>query len=143
VSGATRIRRKKKAASGALPVTDVVGESSGRISPSEGLPHNGVASQAVLVEKHGINPGMEWRIPINQEFRLGRKRADNDVPLMGATASRQQAEILFQNGEYVWFNLREENPAIINGSQIAHQQVLRPGDEIQVGESIFEFQIKE
>lgn len=103
-------------------------------------PAAGVA-QASLVEMRGLNPDQTWRLSRDHETTLGRKREDNDIPLKGQTASRRHALIRFQQGEYMLFNLRPENPILVNESPVTQQQILRSGDIIQAGESLFRFEM--
>jgi hypothetical protein len=98
-------------------------------------------TQARLREIEGLNPDQEWMLPTSDEVRLGRKRDENDIPLLGKTASRRQAVIRFQNGDYYIYNLRPENPILIDGSPVMQQQLLQHGNTIQTGDSIFRFEV--
>ena len=100
------------------------------------------AGRATLVEAQGLNPGQVWSLSPSSEIRLGRKRDENDIPLQGATASRRHALIRFQEGQYYLYNLKPENPLLVNGQSIAQQQILYSGDTIQAGESVFQFQVQ-
>ncbi len=96
---------------------------------------------ASLREIEGIQPGHEWALTGN-EVRIGRKRDENDIPVTGLSASRQHAIIRLVEGHYVLFNLKSDNPTVINGQSIQDQWPLAPRDMIQIGNSTFQFQTR-
>ena len=108
------------------------------ISPSP-YPSMG-AHQAALRELSGLNPNRVWYLSGQGEIRMGRKREENDVPLAGQTASRRHAVIRHSQGYYYLYNLRTDNPVLVNGNPIMQQHMLQPGDLIQAGDSIFRFE---
>ncbi len=116
--------RRKLTGAGAARMSPVPGESLARAS---------------LQEIQGLQPGHEWALTGN-ELRIGRKRDDNDIPVAGLSASRQHAIIRPVEGHYVLFNLKPDNPTVINGQSIQDQWPLAPGDTIQIGNSTFQFQ---
>jgi uncharacterized protein YegL len=127
-----RVRRQRKA-------TNPIPEAAiGTIlAPAEaGLPSG---NGAILQEVEGLNPGQKWNIPQSGDVSLGRKRDENDIPLKGPTASRRHAVIRMQEGRYYLVNLRPENPIYVNGNPVVQQCPLNPGDTLQAGESIFQF----
>lgn len=93
----------------------------------------------IIIEREGLSPGQEHAL-LAGDTRLGRKHDDNDIILKGASASRNHAIIRFQDGHYQLYNLRIENPILINGQPMGQQHMLQNGDKIQAGESVFEFQ---
>ena len=97
-------------------------------------------SRGVLLEVEGLNPNQVWPLGTTQETSLGRKRDENDIPLKGQTASRRHAVIRFQEGHYYLFNLKPENPILVNDVPIMQQQILQHNDLIQAGESVFQFE---
>lgn len=103
------------------------------------IPLSGVSS-ARLREIDGLNPNQNWMLTTTEEIHLGRKRDVNDIPLKGGTASREQAIIRFQDGNYYIFNIKPENPLLINGVPVVQQHLLQHGDKIQAGESVFRFE---
>jgi VWFA-related protein len=96
-------------------------------------------SIASLFEVEGVQPGREWRLT-HEDVRIGRKRLENDIHAAGLSASRRHAVIRKVSERYVLFNLKPENPTLINGKPIEIEQALSPGDVIQIGESVFRFQ---
>jgi hypothetical protein len=97
--------------------------------------------QAVLIELEGMNAGNAWTLS-SDEISLGRRRAENDIPLKGLSASRRQAVIRRDQGQYVIYSLKPENPVLVNGNPIIHQQILQAGDEIKAGETVLRFEVQ-
>lgn len=97
-------------------------------------------NKAVLIENEGINPGKTWVLSEN-DIRLGRKRDDNEIVLMGLKASRNHAIIRHEPEGFVLYTLRVENPVIVNGVPSDDQILLKHGDVIEAGESKFVFEV--
>jgi len=94
--------------------------------------------KAALHELQGHDPGKIW--PLGAEMRLGRKRDENDIHIKGRSASRRMAIIRADQNGYTLYNLSPNNPAVVNGTPVAQQIVLRHGDLVQLGESQFKFE---
>ena len=94
------------------------------------------AGQAVLREIQGISPNRAWSLSAG-ETRLGRKKDENEIPLMGRNASRRHAMIRPYDGKHIIYTLSPNNPVVINDQPVPQQQVLNPGDIIRLGESVF------
>lgn len=94
--------------------------------------------QASLRELQGLNPGKVWPLG-TQEVRLGRRRS-NDIQLKSEKASREHALIRYEAGQYVLYNLRQENPPRVNNVQVHQKRVLQPGDVIQFGEDALRYE---
>jgi serine/threonine protein kinase len=62
------------------------------------------------------------------------------MQIEGELVSRQHAVISFQDGQYILYDRESTNGTWVNGYRIA-QSVLQPGDQIQIGPSIFVFQM--
>jgi len=100
---------------------------------SIGADHGG---SLVLVEAQGLNPGVSW--PLDKaEIRLGRKRDENDIPLMGLAVSRKMAVIQKIEGQHIIFSVNPQNPIMVNGKLVQQQKVIQPGDTIVMGENTF------
>ncbi|NIM96073.1 MAG: VWA domain-containing protein [Anaerolineales bacterium] len=102
-------------------------------------PRAAIPSSASLLEIKGLQPDRVWPLAL-EEVRIGRKRDANDIHATGLSASRRHAIIRAIEGRFVLFNLNPANPTVINGQAVETQHALSPGDEIQVGESVFRFQ---
>jgi VWFA-related protein len=96
------------------------------------------AEQVSLREIQGLNPNQIWPLGVN-DVKLGRKRDENDIPLAGRNASRRHAVIRFERGHYVIYSLNVENPVLVNKSPVVQSQVLQPGDEIQLGDTVLKY----
>ena len=94
---------------------------------------------ASLLELDGLNPNRSWRLGEN-DFRLGRRHDENDLPLKGTSASRKHAIIRLENGQHVIYALNWNNPVIINNQPVSQKHVLEDGDMIQLGETQLRFQ---
>jgi VWFA-related protein len=93
------------------------------------------SGQPVLREMEGLNPNQV--VPLGMsEVRLGRKRDENDIQLKGLNASRHQASIRYEQGQYVIYTLSPNNPALVNNSPVTNMQALKAGDIIRLGETV-------
>ncbi len=72
---------------------------------------------------------------------LGRSR-QCDVVLSDPNVSRQHAEIRPRGGSWVLSDLGSTNGSCINGRRIAGPEVIKPGDEIEVGTSVITFEVE-
>ncbi|MBV8221238.1 MAG: FHA domain-containing protein [Solirubrobacterales bacterium] len=72
---------------------------------------------------------------------IGRGR-QADVVLNDPNVSRQHAEIRPRGGSWVLADLGSTNGSKLNGRQIEGSEVLRDGDEIEVGESLMTFTLE-
>lgn len=95
--------------------------------------------QPVLRELEGMTPNQVWPLGAS-EIRLGRKRDENDIPLKGLNASRRQATIRHEQGQYVIYSLNKDNPVFINDHPVNGAQALKPGDVLRLGETVMRFE---
>ena len=72
---------------------------------------------------------------------VGRGR-QADVVLNDPNVSRQHAEIRPRGGSWVLTDLGSTNGSKLNGRQIEDSEVLRDGDEIELGESVMTFTLE-
>ena len=72
---------------------------------------------------------------------IGRSR-ECDVVLNDPNISRQHAEIRPRGGSWVLTDLGSTNGSCINGRRIEHPEVIKPGDEIEVGTSVIRFELE-
>jgi hypothetical protein len=70
-------------------------------------------------------------------FGFGRA-LENAVVIASALASRRHAELRFEDGGYVLYDLGSANGTLVNGQRI-QRHALRPGDVIQIGDEQFRF----
>jgi predicted component of type VI protein secretion system len=72
---------------------------------------------------------------------LGRSR-QCDIVLQDPNVSRQHAEIRPRGGSWVLNDLGSTNGSLLNGRRIERPEVLKPGDEIEVGTSVITFEVE-
>lgn len=72
---------------------------------------------------------------------LGRGR-DCDVVLKDANVSREHAEIRPRGGSWVLSDLGSTNGSSLNGRRIEGPEIVRPGDEIELGTSVITFELE-
>jgi hypothetical protein len=92
----------------------------------------------VLRQIQGQNSGQTWTLGPG-EIKVGRRQG-NDVHLSSTKASREHALIRYENGYYVLYNLRPENPPLVNNIKVPQKQSIKPGDVIQFGEDILRYE---
>ena len=56
--------------------------------------------------------------------------------------SRQHAEIRPRGGSWVLSDLGSTNGSVLNGRRIEETEVVRPGDEIEIGTSAMTFELE-
>ncbi|HUO75199.1 MAG TPA: DUF3662 and FHA domain-containing protein [Solirubrobacteraceae bacterium] len=72
---------------------------------------------------------------------LGRSR-QCDVVLDDPNVSRQHAEIRPRGGSWVLSDLGSTNGSCLNGRRIDGPEVIKPGDEIELGTSVIRFELE-
>jgi pSer/pThr/pTyr-binding forkhead associated (FHA) protein len=72
---------------------------------------------------------------------LGRSR-QCDIVLSDPNVSRQHAEIRPRGGSWVLTDLGSTNGSRINGRQLEGPEVVRPGDEIELGSTMLRFELE-
>ncbi|MBV9312024.1 MAG: FHA domain-containing protein [Solirubrobacterales bacterium] len=72
---------------------------------------------------------------------LGRSR-QCEVVLSDPNVSRQHAEVRPRGGSWVLTDLGSTNGTLLNGRRIDRPEVIKPGDEIEVGTSVITFELE-
>ncbi|HTG18061.1 MAG TPA: DUF3616 domain-containing protein, partial [Blastocatellia bacterium] len=102
---------------------------------------------AAQIDRHyapkliGVLPsGDKLEYPITQhETNIG-KAAHNHIVLTDPTVSNAHAILIFREGGYSIADLGSRNGTFVNGERLgAHAHVLRHGDTIQLGQTVFTF----
>ncbi len=75
-------------------------------------------------------------IPLNDELTVGRK-ADNLLILGDKYVSSQHVRIYRKNTDYVLQDLGSTNGTLMNSKRVKDRVVIKKGDEIKIGTSIF------
>jgi pSer/pThr/pTyr-binding forkhead associated (FHA) protein len=71
---------------------------------------------------------------------IGRSR-QCDVVLNDPNVSRQHAEIRPRGGSWVLSDLGSTNGSVLNGRRIEGPEVVKAGDEIEIGTSVIKFEL--
>ena len=72
---------------------------------------------------------------------IGRSR-QSDVVVDDPNVSRQHAEIRPRGGSWVLNDLGSTNGSVLNGRRIDEPEVLKPGDQIEIGTSSMTFELE-
>jgi hypothetical protein len=72
---------------------------------------------------------------------IGRSR-QCDIVVDDPNVSRQHAEIRPRGGSWVLTDLGSTNGSVLNGRRVESTEVLKPGDEIEVGTSTMTFELE-
>ena len=75
-------------------------------------------------------------IPLNNELSIGRKE-DNLLILGDKYVSSKHAKIYLKNTDYILQDLGSTNGTLINHKKVTEKVVIKKGDEIKIGTSIF------
>ena len=70
---------------------------------------------------------------------MGRS-TDNDIQISDGQASRQHAEIRYENGRHHVVDLNSTNGTLVNDNRIASAQALSHGDIITIGNTEFRYE---
>ena len=94
---------------------------------------------AVLVIMNGEFEGM--RYPLGADETLIGRNPTTDVTLLDENISREHALILrdLESGTYTIEDLQSTNGTKVNG-KVVRSKALAPGDEIQIGHTVFRFE---
>lgn len=90
-----------------------------------------------LTVSRGPDAGRTFRGTVGQPFRIGRG-AETETALTDPNVSRLQCEFLTEGRQLRLVQRSRTVPTLVNGQPI-DDQVLVPGDTIQVGETLLEF----
>jgi hypothetical protein len=101
-----------------------------------------VTTQARLVATMGVYSGSIFPLNVNGTgITLGRDTT-NSIPLDNdTTVSRRHASIRHDGAAYTVVDEGSSNGVYVNGVRISGSQPLRPGDEVQIGNTRFRFEL--
>jgi pSer/pThr/pTyr-binding forkhead associated (FHA) protein len=72
---------------------------------------------------------------------MGRSR-QCDVMVDDPNVSREHAEIRPRGGSWVLTDLNSTNGSRLNGRRLERSEVLKPGDEIELGTTVLKFELE-
>ncbi|MGQ9599045.1 MAG: FHA domain-containing protein [Anaerolineae bacterium] len=87
-----------------------------------------------LVIRSGAQAGKEF--PLDRPVVCIGRGSGSDILLQDSQASRQHAEISRQGDQFFIRDLGSMNGTFVNGERITGPRLLKPGDEIRIGETI-------
>jgi diguanylate cyclase (GGDEF)-like protein len=96
-----------------------------------------VESECCIVQIHGPELGKKYTLQ-ETEFTIGRGE-DNHIVVDLDNVSRKHARILRRQGRMFVEDLRSTNGTYLNDAEVTQETLLRSGDLIKVGGSIFKF----
>ena len=94
---------------------------------------------ASLVITNGDQAGTHFRIA-NRPLTGGRDPA-RDIQIVDPKVSRKHFQIRKQDDDYVVAEFKSLNGVQVNGTKIEGQQVLKDGDQIQIGDALLTFYV--
>lgn len=84
--------------------------------------------------------GVGGSYPVLRETTIGRTDG-NTIVLKEAKVSRQHAKITAKGKKWILTDLQSSNGVFVNGEQIAAPVELKDGDQLQIGDTTFEFMV--
>jgi len=78
------------------------------------------------------------RLGVSRPISIGRHPAC-EFPIREEDVSRRHAEVRFQDGGYVLYDLESTNGTYLNNERVAGMRNLLPGDRIEIGSSTITF----
>jgi two-component system cell cycle response regulator len=96
-----------------------------------------VRSECCLVQVHGPDLGKKYVLN-EDEFTIGRDVKNNIVVELD-NVSRRHAKISSRNGKSYVIDLGSTNGTFLNDEEVREETLLRSGDFVKVGGSIFKF----
>jgi len=93
---------------------------------------------AWLVVRQGPDQGQQYRLFTDQHLTLGRNPAHTNPPLTDPTVSGRHAQIRYEQGRSVIYDLDSTNGTFIGESAVQRFPLL-DGDEIRLGSTVLQF----
>ena len=118
----------------APPPSDATGFHSA-VGPPTAEVARGAAPRLIIKRMQGQRAGLEYDLP--QRTTLGR--GDVEISFDDAFASSRHARIELSNGLAVIEDLGSTNGTYVNGDKLEGPWSLRAGDQIAIGDTVFEF----
>lgn len=91
----------------------------------------------VLTVIQGPDKGRRFELPDNEPQLIGR--SSEALPLSDSTVSRRHAELTPDAGAWYLRDLQSQNGTYVNGVRLAERFLLRPGDQVRCGSTLFVF----
>lgn len=85
----------------------------------------------------GPDKGRRFELPDTEPQQIGR--SSESLPLTDTTISRRHAELTPNDGKWFIHDLHSNNGTYVNGKRIAQPTLLRQGDQIRTGATLWVF----
>jgi hypothetical protein len=118
----------------APPPADATGFHAA-VGPPTAEVARGAAPRLIIKRMQGQRAGLEYDLP--PQTTLGR--GDVEISFEDAFASSRHARIELQNGLAVLEDLGSTNGTYLNGEKLEGPYSLRAGDQIAIGDTLFEY----
>ncbi len=118
----------------APPPSDATGFHAA-VGPPTAEVARGAAPRLIIKRMQGQRAGLEYDLP--QRTTLGR--GDVEISFEDSFASSRHARIELTAGHAVIEDLGSTNGTFINGEQLEGPVSLRAGDQIAIGDTVFEY----
>lgn len=118
----------------APPPSDATGFHAA-VGPPTAEVARGAAPRLIIKRMQGQRAGLEYDLP--QRTTLGR--GDVEISFEDSFASSRHARIELSNGLAVIEDLGSTNGTYVNGDKLEGPWSLRGGDQIAIGDTVFEF----
>lgn len=118
----------------APPPADATGFHAA-VGPSTAEVARGTAPRLIIKRMQGQRAGLEYDLPA----RTTLGRGDVEISFEDPFASSRHARIELANGLAVLEDLGSTNGTYVNGDKLEGPWSLRPGDQIAIGDTVFEY----
>jgi sulfite reductase alpha subunit-like flavoprotein/pSer/pThr/pTyr-binding forkhead associated (FHA) protein len=98
-------------------------------------------ASGILIIRQGTEPGTRFSLRAGATI-IGRETGV-DIVLADRRCSRQHCRIISRQGQFLLEDLKSTNGTRVNGVPVTTTLVLRAGDQIAVGQTLLDFEIKE
>ena len=95
------------------------------------------AGQACLVVIYGAELGK--RLPLGESILVCGRSIETDIPLDDEAVSRKHARFAWTGADYAVQDLGSTNGTYVNDVPVSGGRLLRDGDQIKIGRTIFKF----
>jgi signal transduction histidine kinase len=91
----------------------------------------------VLTVLQGPDKGRRFELPTNEPQMIGR--SSESLPLSDQTISRRHAALTPDMGRWYITDLESSNGTFVNGVRVTERRLLRSGDQVRTGATLFVF----
>lgn len=119
----------------APPPPDATGFHAAVGAPTDEVVARRAAPRLIIRRMEGQRPGLEYDLP--PRTTLGR--GDVEISFEDPFASSRHARIELQSGVAILEDLGSTNGTYVNGERLEGPWSLRGGDQIAIGDTVFEF----